>query len=100
MRSRETVLLGRVATMGILLLVAIAAFAAPKRPETISPEKCFAAFRKHRLGGHEWRSHPEVLHVREVRGRVTNEVGEWPEGTVSSRHPKEATIELSLPLAH
>ena len=68
------------ATIGGLVLAASAAFAAPKRPNTISPEKCFAAFREHRLGGHDWRSHPEVLRVRQVRGRVTNEVGGWPEG--------------------
>lgn len=140
------------ATIGGLVLVAAAAFAASRRPDAIAPEKCFAAFREHRLGGHEWRSHPDVLRVRQVRGRVTNAVGGWPKGTrvvfqvfgpatrpavrtaiaapdgaflleglpageycfeasaegwdpieglvdLSSRHPKEARIELSLPLA-
>jgi hypothetical protein len=152
MRSRDAVPLPWIATIGGVVLVASAAFAAPTRPEAISSEKCFAAFRKHRLGGHEWRSHPEVLRVRQVRGRVTNEVGGWPEGArvvfqafgpaarplvrtamaapdgaflleglpageycfeasaegwdpiegllyVSSKYPKGARIELSLPLA-
>jgi hypothetical protein len=152
MRSRDAVPLPRLATIGGLVLVASAAFAAPKRPDAISPEKCFAAFREHRLGGHEWRAYPEVLRVRDVRGRVMNDVGGWPDGTrvvfqafgpatrplvrtamaapdgaflleglpageycfeasaegwdpiegllyVSSRHPKAARIELSLPLA-
>jgi len=27
------------------------------------------------------RSHPDVLRVREVRGRVTSEAGGWPRGT-------------------
>ena len=54
---------------------------AAERPARISSERCHAAFAEHRLGGHEVRSHPEVLRLREVRGTVTSEVGPWPEGT-------------------
>jgi hypothetical protein len=136
----------------VLTLVTSAVWAAPQRPAALSSEKCFAAFAKHRRGGHEWRSDPVTLRVRQVRGKVANEVGGWPEGTrvvfqtfgpatrpvvrtvtaaadgaflieglapgeycfeasadgwdpveglleVSTKPPKGATIELSLPLA-
>ena len=64
-----------------LASVASLLFAVANRPLTISPERCNAAFAEHRLGGHEFRLHPTTLRVREVRGRVANEVGGWPEGT-------------------
>jgi len=135
-----------------LTVLAAAAWAAPKHAAAITSEKCLAAFAEHRRGGHEWRSHPQTPRVRQVRGRVTNEVGGWPEGVravfqtfgpatrplvrsvtaapdgaflieglppgeycfeasadgwdpieglleVSTKSPKGATIELSLPLA-
>ena len=65
----------------MLTIVASLLLAATQRPATISSERCNAAFAEHRLGGHEFRSLPRGLRVREVRGRVTNEVGGWPEGT-------------------
>lgn len=144
--------LWRLVASWLLMIVASAGWAAPKRPAALSSEKCFEAFARHRRGGHEWRSYPEMLRVRQVRGRITNDVGGWPEGIrvafqifgpatrpllhtvtaaadgafvieglapgeycfeasadgwnpveglleVSSKPPKGATIELSLPLA-
>src|SRR4051812_20055436 len=63
------------------LTIATSLALAAERPASISSKKCDAAFAGHRLGGHEVRSHPEVLRVREVRGTVTSEGGPWPEGT-------------------
>jgi hypothetical protein len=69
--------------VGGVALVTLAALAlgAERRAATISSAKCYEAFAEHRLGGHEWRSHPDILRLREVRGTITNEVGGWPEGS-------------------
>jgi hypothetical protein len=146
------VALWRLIASCLLAVVASASWADPERPAVLSSERCLEAFAEHRRGGHDWRSHPEMLRVRQVRGRVTNDVGGWPDRTrvvfqtfgpatrpllhtttaavdgaflieglapgkycfeasaagwdpveglleVSSTSPKEATIELTLPLA-
>jgi hypothetical protein len=69
------------ATGSVALTLAASLALTADTSRAVSSERCSAAFAARRLGGHDFRTHPEVIRVREVRGTITSAVGAWPAAT-------------------